>query len=151
MASDVLAAVGGGPVLVDTSVWIDHLRGNHAAHVAALRALLARPRAVATAPPILQEILQGATTPESFAALRARFMAIRCVAPADDVGAAIESAQLFLECRMRGRTPRSSNDCLIACIAIENGLTLLANDRDFDAIAAVEPRLRLYRHRGAHE
>ncbi len=96
------------------------------------------------APPILQEILQGASTRESFAALRARFMAIRCVAPADDIAAAVESARLFLDCRLRGVTPRSSDDCLIACIAIEYGLTLLHHDRDFDAIASVEPRLRLY-------
>lgn len=77
-------------------------------------------------------------------ALRGRFMAIRCVAPADDVGAAVEAARLFLQCRLRGRTPRSSNDCLIACIAIEHDVLLLHNDRDFEAIASVEPRLRLY-------
>jgi predicted nucleic acid-binding protein len=36
------------------------------------------------------------------------------------------------------------HDCLIAQIAIENGLTLLHNDRDFNAIASVVGQLRLY-------
>ena len=133
-------------ILVDTSVWIDHLRERPGPHVAELRALLLRPRAVAIAPPILQEILQGATTRENFASLSQRFMAIQCFAPHDAIASAIESARLYLECRRRGTTPRSSHDCLIACIAIEHGLALLHNDRDFDAIAQVEPALRIHHY-----
>ncbi|WIG56394.1 MAG: hypothetical protein OJF61_002182 [Rhodanobacteraceae bacterium] len=133
-------------VLVDTSVWVDHLRERQGAHVAELRALLLRPRAVATAPPILQEVLQGAKTREHFASLSQRFARIQCFAPRDAIASAIESARLYLECRLRGTTPRSSHDCLIACIAIEHGLALLHNDRDFDAIAQVEPTLRIYRY-----
>ncbi len=132
-------------VLVDTSVWIDHLCGHRGAHVAELRALLVRPRAVAVAPPILQEVLQGATTRQRFASLSRHFAALRCCAPRDAVAAAVESARLYVECRLRGTTPRSSHDCLIACIAIEHGLALLHNDRDFDAIARVEPALRIHR------
>lgn len=145
MASDTRSASRAATVLVDTSVWIDHLRGRVGAQVADLHRLLQGPRSVAIAPPILQEILQGANTREGFVRLRNHFAAIRCVIPADPVAIALEAARLYLECRLRGRTPRSSNDCLIACIAIEHGLMLLHNDRDFDAIAAVEPRLRLYR------
>jgi predicted nucleic acid-binding protein len=40
-------------------------------------------------------------------------------------------------------TPRSPHDCLIACIAIEHGTPLLHDDKDFEAIARVEPRLLL--------
>jgi predicted nucleic acid-binding protein len=32
----------------------------------------------------------------------------------------IPAAQLYQDCRKTGKTPRSSNDCLIAQIAIEN-------------------------------
>ena len=42
------------------------------------------------------------------------------------------------------RTPRSSNDCLIAQIVMEGDLILLHDDRNFDAIAAVSGELRLY-------
>lgn len=145
MASDTRSASSAAAVLVDTSVWIDHLRGRVGAHIADLHRLLQGPRSVAIAQPILQEILQGASTSGGFVRLRNHFAAIRCVVPVDPVATALDAARLYLECRLRGRTPRSSNDCLIACIAIEHGLMLLHNDRDFDAIAAVEPRLHLHR------
>lgn len=38
-------------------------------------------------------------------------------------------------CHRRAKTIRKTVDCLVAAIAIENGLTLLHNDRDFDRIA----------------
>ena len=40
---------------------------------------------------------------------------------------------------IKGITVRSTVDCLIAQIAIENELLLLHNDRDFEAMAAVVP------------
>lgn len=135
-------------VIVDTSVWVDFLRDKAAPHVDALRALLVSENSVATAPPILQEILQGATTREKQRSLQKEFDAVACFAPADATRSCIEAARLFLECRLAGQTPRSSNDCLIACIAIEHDLTLLHNDRDFDVIARITPQLKIYRYAG---
>jgi predicted nucleic acid-binding protein len=40
---------------------------------------------------------------------------------------------------VKGITVRSTADCLIAQIAIENKLLLLHNDRDFEAMSAVAP------------
>ena len=45
--------------------------------------------------------------------------------------------------RKKGLTVRSTVDCMIAQIAIENELLLLHNDRDFEAMAAVAP-LKLF-------
>lgn len=50
---------------------------------------------------------------------------------------------LYARCRWAGITPRSPHDCLIAQTAIEHGLPLLHDDRDFERIADVEPGLRL--------
>jgi predicted nucleic acid-binding protein len=50
---------------------------------------------------------------------------------------------MYRSCRRAGKTPRSSNDCLIAQLAVEHALVLLHDDRDFEAIAAVIPDLRL--------
>jgi predicted nucleic acid-binding protein len=50
---------------------------------------------------------------------------------------------LYARCRWRGITIRSPNDCVIAACAIEAGDSLLHADRDFEAIAAIEPRLQL--------
>ena len=55
-----------------------------------------------------------------------------------------EASRLYASCRRAGKTPRSSNDCLIARIAVEHDLHLLEDDRDFEAIATVEKGLKLF-------
>jgi predicted nucleic acid-binding protein len=129
-------------VLVDTSVWIDFLRNRKVAHVDALSRLLESGR-VCLAAPILQEILQGAGAREHLALLRKQFGKLPVFGFADAIEGAIAAARLYIECRLAGKTPRSSNDCLIACIAMENDLELFHNDRDFDVIAKADPRLRV--------
>lgn len=130
--------------LVDTSVWVDYLRGRTTPQVAALRELLSGEEIVGTAPIILQEILQGADSAERFETWRKRFAELFCYVPRDPVQSHVAAARLYQDCRKAGKTPRSSNDCLVAQIAIENNLVLLHNDRDFDAIADVVRQLRLY-------
>lgn len=133
-------------VIVDTSVWIDYLNDRPLAHVEVLDGMLSGSASVYATPAVLQEILQGAKTRERQLAWRRQFANIRCLAFEDPVSGAIAAAEMYLACRIAGKTPRSSYDCLIACIAVEHGAQLLHNDRDFDAIARVEPRLRLYNH-----
>jgi predicted nucleic acid-binding protein len=130
--------------LVDTSVWIDFLRGRSAPHVAVLTAFLDQDEVVGTAPIILQEILQGADSEARFDRWKTYFSDLFCYIPGDIEASHINAARIYQRCRRAGRTPRSSNDCLIACIAIEFGLVLLHNDRDFQVIADVEPALKLY-------
>jgi predicted nucleic acid-binding protein len=130
--------------LVDTSVWIDFLRGRRARHVEALRALLEGEESVGVAPIILQEILQGADSEARLEKWRDYFMDLACHVSTDLIATHIAAARLYHLCRRSGKTPRSSNDCLIARIAIEEQLFLLHNDRDFDNIAAVEPALQIY-------
>lgn len=55
--------------LVDTTVWIDLLRGSETPAVSTLRRLLTEGQAV-TALVIVQEILQGASSPASLKRLR---------------------------------------------------------------------------------
>ena len=131
-------------VLVDTSVWIDFLRGAPTPRVAALESLLEGEDLVGTAPIILQEVLQGADSPQRFEQWRREFSGLVCYLPLDPVDTHVETARLYAACRRAGKTPRSSNDCLIARIALEHDLVLLEDDRDFDSIAKVEKRLRLF-------
>jgi predicted nucleic acid-binding protein len=51
------------------------------------------------------------------------------------------AARIYSRCRKAGFTIRSTIDCLIAQIAIEQELPLLHSDRDFDQIAAIVPEL----------
>lgn len=129
-------------VLVDTTVWIDLLRGREAAPVSLLKRLLQAGEA-ATAPVILQELLQGASNPENFERLRKHFAALPLLEPKPRGATRVAAAGLYARCRWRGLTPRSPHDCLIAQLAIEHGVPLLHDDRDFEALARVEPKLRL--------
>lgn len=52
--------------LVDTSAWIDYLRGTDDAHVRCLHALLEPPSPVVLTPVVLQELLQGARDDATF-------------------------------------------------------------------------------------
>src|SRR3954463_5564921 len=120
--------------LVDTSVWVDYLRGKATRQVLALKNLLLGEDIVGIAPVILQEVLQGADSVERFESWKQTFSELLCYLPADPIGSHVAAARLYLQCRNSGKTPRSSNDCLIAQIAIENRLVLVHSDKDFDAI-----------------
>ena len=54
------------------------------------------------------------------------------------------AAQIYFDLRRKGLTVASILDCCIAQIAIENRLTLVHNDKDFETIAKVRP-LRMSR------
>ncbi len=130
--------------VVDTSVWVDFLRGSDTPQVAILKGLLKSDDIVGVAPIILQEVLQGADSDARFEKWRKYFEGLCCYAPADPPASHVAAARLYQACRRAGKTPRSSNDCLIARIAMEHGLVLLQNDKDFTIIAAAAPGLRLY-------
>ncbi len=128
--------------LVDTSVWIDYLRGRTGLHVSFLRKLLDNPLAVAITHLIYLEILQGARDPAAFERLKVYFGGQQFVVPEQPLASHEAAARIYLDCRRRGVTVRSSVDCLIAQSAIESDLTLLHHDRDFGRIASVTPALR---------
>lgn len=129
-------------VLVDTTVWIDLLRGGGSAPVMTLRQLLTDGQAV-TAPVILQEVLQGASGLDSLQRLRNHFLSLPMVEPAAGGLTHAAAGELYARCRWQGITPRSPHDCLIAQLAIEHDIPLLHDDRDFEALARVDGRLRL--------
>ncbi len=129
-------------ILVDTSVWIDYVRGRPTKAVERLRILLDRGLSAFLTSLIYQEILQGAESDKVFREFCAFFSSQRFLHPLDPIASHERAARLYFYCRRRGLTIRSSADCLIAQIAIEHGATLLHDDRDFENIAKVAPRLK---------
>jgi predicted nucleic acid-binding protein len=130
-------------MLVDSSVWIAYLRGDSLIEVELLTTALERGESIWLAPPILQEVLQGADSPERFKRWDRVLGELPMVIAPDVREAARSAAYLYARCRWAGVTPRSANDCLIATHAIFGGVPLLHHDRDFDLIAGVEPKLIL--------
>jgi predicted nucleic acid-binding protein len=130
-------------MLVDSSVWIAYLRGDVVREVGLLAGALEQGAAVWLAPPILQEVLQGADSPDRFTRWDRVLGELPMIFAPDAREAARSAAQLYARCRWAGVTPRSANDCLIATHAIYGGVPLLHRDRDFALIAGIEPKLRL--------
>jgi hypothetical protein len=124
-------------------VWIAYLRGDHLVEVELLTNALERGEPVWLAPPILQEVLQGADSPDRFIRWDRVLGELPMVIVSDNREAARSAAHLYARCRWTGVTPRSANDCLIATHAIIGGMPLLHRDRDFELIAGVEPKLML--------
>lgn len=132
-------------MLVDSSVWIDFLRGGTAAETLFLRASLGRGDPVWLAAPILQEVLQGADSKQRFQKWDKALGELPMIQDADLRGLTRAAATIYAECRWQAFTPRSANDCLIAAYAIRSGLPLLHRDRDFEHIAAIDQKLKLLR------
>ena len=127
--------------LVDTSVWIDYLRGREVAHVQFLDALLANPLAVGISDLIYLEILQGATDAQAFEKLKQYFSGQRFYRFTEPQTSHANAAKLYFDARRAGITVRSTLDCLIAQCAIDHNLILLHNDADFVRLGEVNQKL----------
>lgn len=130
-------------MIVDSSVWIAHLRGTGSPGSRRLASALARRELIPLPDMVLLEVLRGARSARDFLRLERAFLTLPRFAPADPRQLVRNAAHLYARCRWAGFTPRSGNDCVIACCAIEAGQPLLHEDRDFVRIAEVEPALVL--------
>ena len=128
--------------LVDTSVWVDYIRGRDCQHVDFLRDLLSNPIAVWITHLIYMEVLQGARDAASFDRLRSYFSRQQFYSFSDMTAGHTSAARIYLDCRQSGVTVRSTADCLIAACAIQSKTILLHHDRDFERIASVFPALK---------
>jgi len=117
-------------ILVDSSVWIDYFRGIATPQSDRLDALLGS-EPIATGDLILAEVLQGFADDRDFD----RALSLLTELDVIDIGGqdiAIQAARNFRILRARGVTIRKTVDTLIATRCIENRLSLLHSDRDFD-------------------
>ncbi len=115
---------------VDSSVWIDYFRGTASPQTDHLDALLGR-EPVVVGDLVLAEVLQGFTTERDFDQALRLFGSLDVVEVAGR-DAAILAARNFRRLRELGSTVRKTIDTLIATRCIEDGLSLLYSDRDFD-------------------
>ena len=130
-------------LLVDSSVWIDWLRGAATDAVRFVQAHEAREE-LAITQMIYLEVLQGVRSDRQYAACQRVLGAQTMLEPLDALETFEAAAQLYRQARKRGLTIRKSTDCLIAAIAVEQGAMLVHNDRDFLALAQVAATLLVY-------
>jgi len=132
-------------ILVDTSVLIDIFKGVVNGPANQMREVLVHDIPFGITSVIYQEVLQGAKSEQEYARLKEYLSCQRFFHPRDTVKTYEDAARIYFHCRKRGVTIRSTIDCLIAQIALEQNLPVLHNDKDFDAMAPVI-NLRLYPH-----
>ena len=121
-------------ILVDSSVWIDYLRGVETKQTDRLDGMLGlEPLAVGDL--ILTEVLQGTTTDKDFKDVLKLLEGLDVV-PLGGQAVAVQAARHFRTLREKGITVRKTIDCIIATRCIMDGMTLLHSDRDFDPFVA---------------
>ena len=130
-------------LLIDSSVWIDWLRG---ADTDAVRFVQQRETVeeLALTQMIYLEVLQGVKSDRQFAAIRKVLGAQTLLEARDRIKTYEAAAGLYRSARRVGLTIRKSTDCLIAAIALEQEAVLVHNDRDFLALGRVAPQLILF-------
>jgi predicted nucleic acid-binding protein len=120
-------------ILVDSSVWIDHLRNAVTRPVSRLRSRISREELL-VGDLILCEILQGLRTDTEARLVEealGEFEVVSLVGPE----LAVKAAANYRFLRGRGFTIRRTIDLIIGTFCIERGHYLLHGDRDFSPMA----------------
>lgn len=122
-------------ILVDTSVWIDFLKGNNSRQRQVLHKLIEEEEDISLTEIILTEILQGIKKDKDFQKIKKYLLEFPILKP-NGIETYIKAAQIYRGCRKNDRKVGKRAYCIIAAICIEKGLTLLHKDSDFDSIGA---------------
>lgn len=123
-------------ILVDSSVWIDFIRGGEAPQAESLAHLLAEDQIVCLNSTVLTEVLRGSRSEDELTYVSGAFQGLPFLelqAPRDH----IEAARLYRAARASGVTVNGLADLLIAATCIKFGASLLHRDRDLDNLASV--------------
>ncbi len=115
-------------ILVDTSVWIEVLKDKSGALVEEFN-IYTRQKNVVFCRYIQLELLQGAKDEFEWKKLDEYLATQYYLETSEDTWR--EASRIYFDLRRSGITVRSSIDCCIAQIAVENGVTLLHRDNDF--------------------
>lgn len=117
-------------ILVDSSVWIDYLRGTRNPQSDRLDSLLGlEPLAIGDL--ILAEVLQGCDADADFDRVK-DLLGSLIVVELGGKDIAIQAAKNFRILRAKGVTIRQTIDTIIATRCIADDLSLLYRDKDFD-------------------
>lgn len=130
-------------ILIDTSAWIEFLRGRESVVGDEVERLLGE--SIATCDAVRMEVLAGGRDDAHVGQLRGLLAraTILPTGPADYEAA----ASMYRTCRRNGETVRRLIDCLIAAVAVREDVPVLHVDADFVTLARYTP-LRIHRATG---
>jgi len=131
-------------ILVDTSVLIGYFKGAKDTSCVKMDYIIDNALPYGICYYVYQELLQGSANEREYNLLKDFLSAL----PFYDLRYGKESfenaAFMYMNCKKKGITIRSTIDLIIAEIAIENNLYLFHNDRDFTNISKIYTNLKIY-------
>jgi predicted nucleic acid-binding protein len=121
-------------ILVDTSAWVEFLRGTGSETNARVRAYHEQTRQLAITEVVVMELIAGIRNQGEEMRVDEIVLGVPILA-VHGIGDFVQAAMLYRACRSRGETVRKLDDCLIAAVAIRNDVPVLHQDSDFDVLA----------------
>jgi len=118
-------------VFIDTSAWIEFLRGSESPVCQRVDELLCGEIVISDM--VRMEVFAGARDEQHLSDLR-RLLARATLVETESIDYE-QAASLYRVCRRAGATVRSLVDCLIAAVAIRVGATMLHLDSDFEVLS----------------
>jgi predicted nucleic acid-binding protein len=122
-------------IIVDTTVWVDYLRGRRNPETEWLDRELGREE-IGLTDLALCEVLQGVRSEKDFGHARMVLGEFRLFSTGGEE-LAIAAVRNYRRIRKEGLTVRKTIDCWIATFCMANGHALLHRDRDFDAFEQI--------------
>ncbi len=126
-------------ITVDSSVWIDYLKGTHTSQTKQLDVMLGDSSLdFVILDVVLMEVLRGIRSDHEYKNTQVALAAL----PVHQAGGeeiATHAAQIYRKLRRDGQTVRSSIDLLVASWCLHSDADLLHNDRDFAVISNAFP------------
>ena len=124
-------------ILLDTSVWVDYLRGvNTSASQAVRRGLSEELDQIVICEPVAMELLAGAPDEQALLRLERLVNGLPSL-ELDNTTDFRTAADIFRGARRAGFTVRSLSDCLIAALALRHRSTVVHKDADYEVIATI--------------
>ena len=116
-------------ILVDSSVWVDYFNGVETLATKKLDSLLSL-QPICTGDLILAEVLQGFRQDQDYQAAKTLLCSLP-IYPMLGVDLSLKSAENYRALRKEGITIRKTIDTMIATFCIQNDISLLHSDKDF--------------------
>ena len=130
-------------ILVDTSILVNYFKGIETPKTRVFETILDQGLPYGISPYTYQEILQGAKDEREYRLLKEYLDTQHFYFLPPSLETFERAARLYFDLRRKGITPRGAIDIFIALTAIHNNLSLLHDDRDFDAIASAVKSLKI--------
>jgi len=131
-------------ILVDTSILIGYFKGVKNPIYEKMNYITEHEIPYGICNYVYQELLQGAANKQEYELLKNYLTTLPFYNLQYEKESFENAAHMYINCRKKGITVRSTIDLLIAEIAIENNLYLFHNDNDYTNIAKICKNLKIY-------